>query len=66
MAGRDAQNKIDTFKDRLERYDRESGDGDEPLVTLLERSIEIMEALGDSVDALENRVDVLEQVVESS
>lgn len=66
MPARDAQNKLDMFKDRLDRYDRESGDGDEPLVTLLERSVEVMEELGDAVDALENRVDLLEQAVESS
>lgn len=66
MSGRDAKDEIDMFRDRLERYDRESGDGDEPLVTLLERSMDIMEELSDSVDALENRVDVLEQAVESA
>lgn len=64
MDGRSIGDQVKLFRDRLDEYDRQSND--EPLVTLLEKTLKIIESLGEAVDGLENRVDVLEESVESS
>lgn len=61
MSGRDVLEEVETLRSRLRNYDEESGD--EPLVTLLERVLDINETVGDSLDALENRIDVLEESI---
>ncbi len=63
MNGRKILDKVGSLRSRLREYDGESDD--EPLVTLLERMLKIDEAIGDALDALENRLDVLEEEVDN-
>lgn len=62
MDGLDIVAKVERLRSRLESYDVKSDDG--PLVTLLERVLDLIEDAGESIDGLENRFDVLKKAVE--